>query len=333
MRGATPAVLLAVLAGLWHAPAAAWPVVSGPYFGQKPPGMRAEMFAPGIVSSEHHDDGPPAFSADGRECFWRVIGQRDSTNTIPGIMFWSREENGRWTEPRLASFSNPHGAGIPCLQPDGRRLYFRSRTAERPHSGDRHETEWQPSFVDRTPSGWSEPRPLSPPIGNRRLTFFSVGADGSLLCVLEDSTTTPAGTAVYRIRRDGAGFATPEPMGVVPTGAEQIVAMPTFSPDGRTFIFTARSEKGLSLKVSFCQPGGSWTAPQPLGDDINAPPQTKFAGFSPDGRYLFVVSNRESPNANPAKLWKSDAFGGPQREPLCDVYWVDAKAVEALRPR
>lgn len=332
MRGSTLAVLIVGLASLWHAPAGAWPVLSGPYFGQKPPGMRAELFAPGIVSSEHHDDGPPAFSPDGRECYWRVMGQRDSARTIPGLMFWSREENGRWTEPRIAPFSNPYGAGIPILQPDGHRLYFSYRTSGQPRPGDRHENEWRPTFVDRTPSGWSEPRPLSPPIGSRRLTFFSVGADGSLLCVLEDSSKASAGTAVYRIRRAGDGFATPEPMGVVPTGAEQIVAMPTFSPDGRSFVFTARSEKGLNLKVSFRQQDGTWTAPEPLGDDINAPPQTKFAGFSPDGRYLFVVSDRPASNANPPKLWKSDAFNGPQREPLCDVYWVDAKAVEALRP-
>jgi hypothetical protein len=121
----------------------------------------------------------------------------------------------------------------------------------------------------------------------------------------------------------------------VPTSAEQIVAMPTFSPDGRTFVFTARSEQGLNLKASFRRQDGSWTAPKPLGDDINAPPTTKFAGFSADGRYLFVVSNRPASDANPPKLWKSDAFRGPQRPPrseLSDVYWVDAKAVEALRP-
>jgi len=243
--------------------------------------------------------------------------------------------NGHWTEPRIAPFSNPYGAGIPRLQPDGRRLYFTIQTSGRPHSENRHESPWQPSFVDRTPSGWSEPRPLSPPIGNRRLTSFSGGADGSLLCVLEDSATTSAGTAVYRIRRKDDSFSAPEPMGVVPTGAEPIVAMPTFSPDGRTFVFTARSENGLNLKVSFRKQDGTWTAPEPLGDDINAPPSTKFAGFSADGRYLFVVSNREDPARNPLKLWKSDAFSGPQRPPraeLSDVYWVDAKAVEALRP-
>jgi hypothetical protein len=329
-RGVALAVLFAVLVSPWAMPAVAagWPVISGPYFGQKPPGMRAELFAPGIVSSEHHDDGPPAFSPDGRECYWRVVGQRDSVSTV-GVVFWSRELKGRWTEPRLAPFSIPDDAVGVSFRPDGRRLYFWAR---RLHPGDPPETRLSPWFVDRTSSGWSEPHPLLLPIGKRHLASLCAARDGSLLCVLEDPVTDSAWTAVSRIPAAGDSFAAPEPMGVVPTGDEKFVSAPTFSPDGNTFLYTARSEKGLFLKVSFRRPDGAWTAPQPLGDDINAPPHTKFAGYSPDGRYLFVVSNRRSPKANPPQFWKSDVFRGPQREPLCDVYWVDAKAVEALRP-
>lgn len=328
-------VLIAVLALLGCASStragaagAAWSAPSGPYFGQRPPGMRAEMFAPGIVSSEHHDDGPPAFSADGRECFWRVMGQRDGADTR-GFIFWSREVNGRWTEPRLAAFSSPDGASSVCLQADGRRLYFRSR---RPHPGATAAAHSSPWFVDRTPSGWSAPRPLALSVGDRRLTIVSAGADGWLHCVREDPDGAPAGLSVYRVRRSGDGFATPEPRGVVPTSAGQPVSAPTVSPDGNTLVFTTASERRIFLMASFREPDGTWTAPQPLGDDINAPPHTKFAGYSSDGRHLFVVSNRKVPQANPPKLWGSDAFSGPQREPLCDVYWVDAKAVEALRP-
>ena len=29
-----------------------WPVLKGPYIGQKPPGMTPEIFAPGIISTE-----------------------------------------------------------------------------------------------------------------------------------------------------------------------------------------------------------------------------------------------------------------------------------------
>jgi hypothetical protein len=286
------------------------------------------MFAPGIVSSEHHDDGPPVFSPDGRECFWRVNGDYDGARRT-GMVFWSREESGRWTEPRLLACSSPYGAGIPCLRPDGRRLYFWSR---RPRTGATPESTSTPWYVDRTASGWSEPRPLLLPIGNRRLRIFTVGTDGALLCVLEDSAAAPGGTRVFRMRALEDGFAAPEAMGVVPTGPEQVVSVPAFSPDGDTFVFTTRADSGFVLALSFRRPDGTWTVPRLLGDDINAPPQTKFGGFSADGRYLFVVSNRASPRTNPPKLWRTDVFRGPQREPLCDVWWVDARALDALRP-
>ena len=328
-RGVTLVVALTVLGGLWHSPATGWPALSGPYFGQKPPGTRAEMFAPGIVSSEYHEDGPPVFSADGRDCFWRVCGSRNGIS-IPGVVYWSREEDGRWSEPRLASFTCPHGTARLCLQPDGRRMYFASR---RFGPLDRQEEEWQPWFVDRTPSGWSEPHPLAPPISNRRLTSFSMSTDGSLLCVLEDPGAKSAGTAVYRIRRTGDGFAAPEPMGVVPTDTTQLVAAPAFSPDGSTCVFTTRGDSGLALMVSFRRKDGAWTAPLALGNDVNAPRQTKFPGFSPDGRYLFFVTDRSCPRRNPPGLWKNHAFDGPHWAPPCDVYWVDAKAIEALRPK
>jgi hypothetical protein len=32
-----------------------WPVLKGPYLGQKPPGKTAEPFAPGIVNTGEHD--------------------------------------------------------------------------------------------------------------------------------------------------------------------------------------------------------------------------------------------------------------------------------------
>lgn len=328
-RVAVTASLLSALGCLLAAAAGAadagFPALAGPYFGQTPPGAQAELFAPGIVSTEHHDDGAPALTPDGRECFWRINGYRDGESRT-GVIFWSREENGRWTEPRPAPFWTPHGAGSLCMQPDGRRLYFWSR---RPRPGAPPGNDSFPWYVDRTPSGWSEPHPLTLPVDPRRLgVFFTVGLDGSLYCALEDTGEAATGLALYRLRRDGERFLPPEPLGVVPTEAGQDVAAPCVSPDGRTLVFTTFAQDRLLLAASFREPSGRWSVPRLLGDHINAGRHTKFSGFSPDGKYLFFVSNRESPRLNPPKLWRTDLFRGPQREPLCDVYWVDARAIE-----
>jgi hypothetical protein len=325
---ARPILLLSLLGCLCATAAGAadptFPALAGPYFGQPLPGLRAEMFAPGVVSTEYHDDGAPAFTPDGRECFWRINGYRDSVGR-PAVIFWSREVDGRWTEPGPAPFSSPHGEWGLCMQPDGRRLYFWSR---RPCPGAPTGTDGSPWFVDRTPAGWSEPRPLTLPVDPARLgRYFSVGIDGSLYCALEDSGGTSRGVSLFRLRRDGERFAAPEPMGTVPAVAGREVAVPCVAPDGNALVFTTSAQQRLLLMASFRMPDGRWTVPRLLGDHINAGRHTKFAGFSPDGKYLFFVSNRESPRLNPRKLWKTDLFGGPQREPLCDIYWVDARAL------
>ena len=44
--------------------------LTGDYLGQTPPGNTAELFAPGIISSEDQEHGVPAFSPDGNEVYW-----------------------------------------------------------------------------------------------------------------------------------------------------------------------------------------------------------------------------------------------------------------------
>ena len=53
-----------------------WPVLKGPYLGQKPPGMKPEIFAPGIVSTPEIYEGRGTFSPDQNE-FYFVRGGKD----------------------------------------------------------------------------------------------------------------------------------------------------------------------------------------------------------------------------------------------------------------
>jgi len=48
----------------------AFPVLTGPYLGQKSPGLAPEIFAPGILSRFSMLHGKIVFSPDGLEAFW-----------------------------------------------------------------------------------------------------------------------------------------------------------------------------------------------------------------------------------------------------------------------
>jgi len=50
-----------------------FPDLTGPYLGQKPPGLEPEIFAPGIISTELIEHGTVTFSPNGNEVFWAAI--------------------------------------------------------------------------------------------------------------------------------------------------------------------------------------------------------------------------------------------------------------------
>jgi len=54
-----------------------FPRLSGPYLGQKPPGMTPELFAPGIIST-NMNAAKIAISPDGKEIFFRLMNYNHS---------------------------------------------------------------------------------------------------------------------------------------------------------------------------------------------------------------------------------------------------------------
>lgn len=256
------ALLLASLTGSTAAPDA-FPVLTGPYLGQKPPGRSPELFAPGIVSSGH---GSVTISADGSEIYW--AGDR---------IYLTKLEDGRWTEPRPLPFSRAGEQDDgPRLSPDGRELYFNS--ARPRHPGDRkRERVWR---VDRTAGGWGEPYPLGPEINEEHLHWqVSVDPEGRLYFGSERSGSRGADDVFVAEPRDG-GFAKPASLGGA-INSEAHEGSPFVSQDGRYLIFLRDSD----LWVSFRGKDGLWEPSRRLG----APKRSACPYVSPDGRYLFFL--------------------------------------------
>src|SRR5579872_1212372 len=71
-----------------------------PYFGQKPPGMTATIFAQGIVSTDSIEHSSPTFSPDGNLVLWTKI-----YSNHPAFLVEMRLDNNVWTNPAPPSFA------------------------------------------------------------------------------------------------------------------------------------------------------------------------------------------------------------------------------------
>jgi hypothetical protein len=274
--------------------------VTGPYFGQKPPGKMPEIFAPGILSLTNRMEARIAFSPDGNECFFTVPNDFTFSNVQ---VYYTKRVDDVWTPQVLAPFAQPgHSYAQPFFSADGKKLYF--------SSGD---GIWA---VERTAQGWGNPQVLPSPIS-------SAGGAG------EYSQTTD-GTAYFEsVRPGGMGLvdvwrARPgqpgQPVQVEnlgpPVNTSTYDSDPFVSPDGKYLIFSSnRSDTigGADLYVTFATGDGGWTAPVNLNKycpGINTGAIEYGASLSPDGRYLFFV--RLNYNAQQCDVWWVE---NPMREP------------------
>lgn len=146
-----------------------FPILKGPYLGQKPPGMTPELFAPEIFNREVH--GGLVFSPDGREVYWDLMEEGRN------ILFM-RIKNGNWTEPAEVTFKSKYGTGDAVFSPDGSRLFFTSQESIEDGRKESDENIW---FVERQNGHRGKPRPLCAVMNAYPLHWqLSVAADGNL---------------------------------------------------------------------------------------------------------------------------------------------------------
>lgn len=268
------------------------------YLGQKPPGEKPELFAPGILAANPFL-GRLAFSPDGTECFFTVD---DATYSSQSLLM-TRYVNGAWTPQAPAPFTSGfEKSGEPFFSPDGNRLYF---TAQAKGSSSKMDI-W---MVDRSAQGWGTPVRLPAPVNTDANEFcFSKVKDGTMYFLSNRSGAPQA----YRARQKPDQSLQVEliPAPVLSVGTYE--GDPCVPPDSRFLVFYSGRAGGfgaVDLHVSFPDGKGEWTKPINLGPDFNTAADEYGPTLSPDGKYLFFVRH---------SLQKGE------------LYWVSTGAIEKL---
>jgi hypothetical protein len=282
-----------------------FPVLEGPYLGQKPPGEKAELFAPGIISSIWGLHSTAVFAPDGNEVLWAPMVEFPGETYSRGGLLSMKRVNGRWTAPQWASFSGPNGQDdVPFFSEDGRRLHFLSR---RPLPGESQNGSEKIWYVDRTAGGWSEPKPLDPIVNSVDKHWeFSLDRKGNVFFAGQGADSRGMGD-IYVSRLINGTYEKPVNVGE-PINTPGSETTPFIAPDGSYLVFSQQYD----LWVSFRGKGGEWSKPVSLGPEVNSPSVELCPIITVDGKYLFFLSQR----------------GGESH-----AYWVRADVIEKLRSK
>lgn len=306
-----------------------FPVLSGEYLGQPPPGMEGELFAPDIMSTGLAELNS-VFFPKGKEVIYSIHAGR-----MKWALVMMREENGRWTKPEIATFSGEYGGVDPFVSFDGTTIYFCSN---RPKLGKGEpEDDYDIWYVVRTDAGWSEPVNLGPPINSDAHEFYpSLTKDGTMYFQSRREGGIGA-SDIYRAMLVDGKYAEAEllPESINSPGSEGDAFI---APDESYIIVSTRREEeniGQSdLYLSFRAEDGSWSPLKNMGDKINSEGGENCQILSPCGKYLFYTSRQYK------NLWSVSplnyetirkAWAEPQNG-YGDIYWVDAKIIETYRP-
>jgi hypothetical protein len=275
-----------------------WPVLKGPYLGQKPPGMTPEIFAPGIVSTVSHEFSC-CFSPDGNEFYFT----RRHPELKQTVIMVSKLVDGIWTEPDVAPFVEKQFSFEPWVTPDNKRLYFQSG---KPIPG-------QPGppmnvlYVERQGTGWGEPINPGPPFNPAKAMHISSAKDGTIYTT--DISGGPGSECLAIIKEVNGKYFKLEKLGY-PLDKEKQSMHPYISADESYMIFGSRrpaQKMNSVLFYSFKKEDGNWSEPKEINLGMNA----GLPFVTNDGKYLFFTSGERAKG---------------------DIYWVDAKIVEDLKP-
>jgi hypothetical protein len=263
--------------------------------GQQPPGMVAEPFAPGIISTDGWE--VEGVFAPGMEEFYYTINRGEYANKTdmngddfrPTVIGF-RQKNNIWTKylefPRKGEIS---------ISPDGQRMHMAN------------------GYKDRIGKNWSERKSLGPRFDREDWGIMRLSASESGTYVFDDYKNDD----IIRISTILEGERQePEVMdSMVNTG--KFTAHPFIAADESYLIWDSDRDGGYGdsdLYISFKQTDGSWGAAVNMGGAVNSEKWDAFASVTPDGKYILFNRGRDDEGKN------------------VDIYWVDAKILEALRP-
>jgi Tol biopolymer transport system component len=277
-------------------------LLKDPYLGQAPPGNIPQVFMPGIVSTKEYVEFSNSISPDGKEFYFaRRINKKD----VQMVVRW---ENGAALQAEEAAFLKAAGGFEPHVSADGSKIYF-TRFAP-PPAGLAEDKNLSPQdmeaqmvniwMMERSGSGWGEPEFC--------VNGMYVSTSDSGTIYTTDIRSTSVGICRFTPVNDSYSEREPLQGGV---NSPAPGAHPCIAPDESYIVFDSKRSQdpeNADLYVCFKLKNGNWSEACSLGSNVNSKLNDICPSLSPDGKYLFYMSQG-------------------------DIYWVSTEIIAALKPK
>lgn len=262
--------------------------------------MQPQLFLPGVASTPHFEHSSVTFSED--EILWSRFDQPLSADSIHNIFSLKYREE--VSEAYEVAWSNLESEDSPFYFDD--KIYYHSKKDESYwiYYYDLVSNEKHPVDVDTDAS-------IYYPSINDDMMVFNMSRDGipetQIMCIDDESKVAKT----FLSDKDNM----------------YLNITPFINPSNDMILFASVNRlvgSGASdLYVAFKSEEGIWSEAIHL-PIVNTVDNERFPSLSPDGKYLFFISNR-----------KIEANIASETEPqngLGDIYWIDASFIYALNP-
>jgi hypothetical protein len=192
---------------------------------------------------------------------------------------------------------------------DGLKMYFCSNRSLTDRSEARGNVDMWVST--RSAGGWGEPRHLGHVVNSEGDDYYPTLADDGTLYFSSNRAGGLGESDIYRAPPVDGELGAPINLGPA-VNSPFIEFDPYIAPDQSYVIFASERPDGYGssdLYISFRGPRGQWTPARNMGPGINSDSADFTPMLTPDGRYLFLTSDRAGAS---------------------DLYWVDARIIQEL---